>query len=78
MNKFLQNKLSNYFKTSKTPDLCMKYLRLNCPLNKVNLDHLAFRSIAIEDYRRIKNEILNNGRSFYHFHNDVVYVYVMF
>ena len=61
MNKFLQNKLTSYFNTSNTPDLCMKYLRLNYPLNKVNLDHLAFRSIAIEDYHRIKNEILNNG-----------------
>ena len=61
MNKFLKNKLANYYKTSKTPYLCMKYLRLNHPLNNVNIDHIAFRSIAIEDNLRIKYEILENG-----------------
>lgn len=61
MNKFLKNKLANYYKTSNTPDLCMKYLRLNYPLNKVNIDHLAFRSITIEDNLRIKYNILDNG-----------------
>ncbi len=61
MNKFLKNKLSNYFNTSKTPDLCMKYLKLNYPLHTLKYDHMAFRSIKHTDFEKLSNVIIESG-----------------
>lgn len=61
MNNFLQKKISNYFNTSKTPDLCLKYLKLNYPLHNINFDHMAFRSIKTENFEKLSNTFIDSG-----------------
>lgn len=61
MTKFLNKKISNYFKTSITPKRCIKYLKKTYPTKINNYDHMAFRTINQESFFQMHNIITSSN-----------------
>ena len=61
MSKFIFDKLTNYFHTSRTPQKCINYLTKLNKGQKIKYDHMAFRSIYQDKFLNIIDQVENAG-----------------
>lgn len=76
MIKFLTNKVNSYFDTSKIPNKCIKYLKKNHSLYDIKIDHIEFRTISIDNFKKLNDLITSynpyNCPNFYKRMDDFV------